>query len=102
MEEQEVNFALLREEENRLIKLIEALSKLDKSKEWQVLKEMVFDKSLASIERQMMTSVLTPDINIEQLYKLQGEWAWAKQFADIDRFVETLKKQLEEIKKKLK
>lgn len=92
---------LYREEQTRLIKLLDALAKLDKNKDWETLKEMVFAKSLQAVERQMLTECLSPEISIEKLYKLQGEWVWAKQYTDVDRFIETLKKQLEEIKNKL-
>jgi len=95
------NKALLREEQTRLIKIIEALSKLDKSKEWESLKEEVYAKSLLAIERQMLNECMSPTIKTDKLYKLQGEWAWAKQFADVDRYVDSLKRQLEQIKKKL-
>src|SRR3990167_2883664 len=89
----------LREEQSKIIKVIEAFAKLDSSKEWETLKDLVFNKSLASIERQMLSEVLTPEIKIDKLYRLQGEWAWAKQYSDVGRFTESLKKQLEEIKK---
>jgi uncharacterized Zn finger protein len=91
----------LREEQTRLIKIVEALTKLDKSKEWSTLKELVFNKSLEAIERQIKVESLGETINTDKLYNLQGQWAWAKQFCDTDRFAETLKKQLEEIKKRL-
>ena len=92
---------LLREEQTRLIKIIEALSKLDKTKEWESLKELVFSKSLVNIERQMLNESVAKEVDVNKIYRLQGEWAWAKQFTETDRFVETLKRQLEEIKKKL-
>jgi uncharacterized Zn finger protein len=91
----------LREEQTRLLKIVEALAKLDKSKEWSTLKELVFSKSLEAIERQIKVESLSENINTDKLYNLQGQWAWAKQFCDTDRFAETLKKQLEEIKKRL-
>lgn len=94
--------ALLREEQARLVKLIEALVKLDKSEEWNTLKELVYDKSLLAIERQLLQEALSKDIKTEKLYHLQGQWAWAKQFCDVNRFVVTLKQQLEEIKKRIK
>lgn len=93
--------AILREEQNRLIKIIESLSSLDKSEEWSTLKELVFNKSLHSIERQIMSATLSEEIDLNKLYKLQGEWVWAKQFTDTNRFTETLKKQLQDIKKRL-
>lgn len=92
----------LREEEARLSKLIEALAALDSSKEWHVLKELVFDKSLEAIERQLLNEATKPTIDTGNLYRLQGEWAWAKQYADVNRLTSTLKKQLEAIKNKLK
>ena len=93
---------ILRQEQARLIKLIDALVKLEKSQEWAVLKELVFDKSLEAIQRQITSEALAVTIDINKLYKLQGEWAWAKQYSDTNRFVDTLKKQLEDIKKRLK
>ena len=95
------NKALLRVEQTRLLKIIDALSKLDKGKEWESLKEEVYEKSLNAIERQMLNECLSQTINTDKLYKLQGEWVWAKQFTDVDRYVDTLKRQLEQIKKKL-
>ncbi len=85
-----------------IVKLLEALVKLDKSKEWGTLKELIFDKAVNNIERQILSESLMPTISVEKLYKLQGEWAWAKQHADTDRFVSSLKKQLEDIKLRLK
>lgn len=92
---------LLRQEQTRLIKIVEAFDTIGKSKEWEVLKELVFSKSLESIERQMRNECLNQTLDTSKLYRLQGEWAWAKQFCDTDRFTENIKKTLEEIKKKL-
>jgi hypothetical protein len=92
----------LRAEQTRLVKIIEALIKLDGNKEWNVLKEEVFGKSRQAIERQLMNECLSQEVKDPKIYRLQGEYAWAKQFCETDRFAETLKKQLEEIKRKLK
>ena len=92
---------LLRDEQAKLIKVIEAIQKLDKSKEWETLKEIVFARSLVAIERQLLNESLAKEVDVNKIYRLQGEWAWAKQYNDIDKFVENLKRQLEEIKKRL-
>lgn len=91
----------LREEQTRLISIIESFEGLEKSKEWATLKELVFDKSLASIERQLLLAAQEPELSNAKIYKLQGELAWAKKFNDVNRFIETLKKQLADIKKKI-
>jgi hypothetical protein len=92
----------LREIQNDLVRLIKSYVALDKNPDWKVLQELVFEKSLASIERQILNTALSKDINLNELYKLQGEWAWAKQHLDINRVVNGLKVQLEDIKQKLK
>ncbi len=91
----------LREEQTRLINILEAFEVISKSKEWEVLRTEVFDKSLKSIERQQRVECLNQVINQNRLYELKGEWSWAKQFTDVNRFTENLKKTLEEIKKRI-
>ncbi len=92
-----------RYEEKRveLVKIIEAFEKLEESKEWQTVKELVFNKSLESIEKLIMSESIMPVIDEHKLYRLQGEWMWAKKFTDINRYIETTKKQLADIKTKL-
>ncbi len=94
--------ALLRERQAELMRLLDALTKLDKSEEWHILKELVFDKSVTSIEKTMINETQRPEINTNKLYKLQGELDWARKYSDINRFADTLKKQLQEIKDLLK
>ncbi len=77
------------------------MSKLNESKEWHVLKELVFDKSIEAIERQLLSESTKQEIEIKNLYRLQGELAWCKQYSDTGRFVETLKAQLQGIKNRL-
>lgn len=88
--------------QDRLIRLVESLSRLETNEDWKTLKELVFEKSVSSIERQLLNETLNKEINTNQIYKLQGEWAWAKQYTDVSRFIETLRKQLEDVKSKLK
>jgi hypothetical protein len=92
---------LLAEKYAELVKIIQSFESLEKSKEWATLKELVFSKSLASIEKQLLNESSAPDISLHKLYKLQGELSWARKFNDINRFTDTLKKQLADIKTKL-
>jgi hypothetical protein len=85
-----------------IVKMIEAFTTLAKTKEWEVLEELVFKKSLRVIENQLIQGTLTKEIDTNKLYRLQGEWSWANQYSNINKFMEVLKKQLEEINKKIK
>lgn len=98
-EEAKVRF---REQQSELLKILEAFTDLETIGPWIVIKELVFHKSIASIERKLLAESKSPVINIEKLYKLQGELSLARQLYDVDRFIVNLKKQLEEIKKQLR
>jgi hypothetical protein len=89
------------EERVRLIGIIESFDSLSKTKEWELLNELVFNPSRVSIEKQLLNETLSPVIDINKLYKLQGEWSWVKKYTDTKEYVETLKKQLLAIKSKL-
>jgi hypothetical protein len=93
---------LLRGRQEELIKLLDAISKISSSKEWAVLKEIIFDKSLTSIEKQILNEGQAKEINTSRIYRLQGEWLWAKHYSDMERFAEGLKLELQNIKNKLK
>lgn len=109
MDELELNEGLteeqktkLREKQSALIKLVEAFASLESSEEWQVVKEQVHTPALARIERAMINECLKSPINVDKLYQLQGERTWATRFADVKRFTENLKRELQVIKDKLK
>lgn len=85
-----------------LVKIVEAFERLDKSEEWSTLKELVFSKSLEGIERQLLIEALNEEVDVNKICRLQGEWKWAKQYNDLNRFIEITKSQLSDIKSKLK
>lgn len=93
---------ILRKKQTELVKIIEALAGLSQTADWNIIREMIFDKSSSSIERQLLNESINPVVNINKIYKLQGELEWSRRFGNIDRYIESLKNQLQEIKKKLK
>src|SRR4051812_27405055 len=88
-------------EHSRLVRVLEAFEGLEKSKEWETLKELVFSKSLQAIERQLLNESLNSTVDTIKIYRLQGEWAWAKRYNEVNRFIESIKKQLADIKNKI-
>jgi hypothetical protein len=50
----------------------------------------------------LLNESTAPVIDTNKLYRLQGELAWAKKYNDVDRFIDSLKKQLADINKKIK
>ena len=96
-----VRSALLKRQAE-LLKIVESFEKLAVSIEWATLKELVFDKTLASIEKQLFSAVTSRELDTAKIYKLQGEYEWAKKYANITSFIETSVKELENINQRLK
>lgn len=91
----------LEEKHSELVKIVQSFENLEKSKEWEVLRELVFSRELASIERQLLVAALVTPLDQAKIYRLQGERMQAKKY-DLPKYIESLKRQLEEINKKLK
>lgn len=91
----------LEERRQIIIKITEALLGLDKTSEWQTLVDLVYKPALESIERKISLEAKKDEIDPKELYKLQGELAWAKRFTDLNHFVNLLKKELEGINNKI-
>lgn len=83
-----------------LVKILESFDALEKSEEWQSLKELVFGKSLESIERQLLNASIESPINLEKMYNLQGQRSWAKRYTE-GSLIEGYKKELVDLKKRL-
>ncbi len=92
----------LRERQIELIKILEALNSVLKSSAWQTLEEMVFQKLVERLDRQLLSEARNPKIETDKLYLLQGERNWANRFADLRVYGEQLKKELAGINLKLK
>ena len=89
----------LLERQQELIKTIEALDGVIRSKDWQVIREM-FEKLSLSLERQLLTEAKKPLIEEEKIYFLQGQLATAKRY-DLITYQDMLRKELQGIKLKL-
>lgn len=92
----------LRERQTELVKIIESVNEVLKNKGWQTLKELVFDKAVARIDRLLLAEAKKPKVEEDKIYHLQGELTWAKRYADLKSYAEMLKKELEGINLKLK
>lgn len=92
----------LRIRQGELISILESFAKLGRTEEWATIKELVFDRSLASIERMLFQESVRMEIKPDEIYRLQGERNWAKRYSDTERFMEAHKRELEKIKQLLK
>lgn len=96
-EEEEVDTSpMLREKETRIMETITALDEISQSNYWQVLKQNVFDGVLDGLKRRLSNAKDTTE-----MFRLQGQIAWAEKYSDLTKMSEIYRKELEVIKKKL-
>lgn len=95
---QEVDNTLLREEESRLVKIIEAITKINKLDDWSTLKSLVFDSRIESIEKKISNESSKLKIEDSELYRLQGRLFEAKKY-DLDKLLDTYRLELSRIRK---
>ncbi len=92
---------VLRERQVKLTKIIEAINALSGKKEWQALKDLVFNKELDRIERSLQSEAKKIELSAPDIYRLQGEYKWAKRYSDLYKLAETYKTELSSISKKI-
>lgn len=99
--EEEVNPRVLqlREEETHLVRIIEAIGRVEQNLDWQILQKELFNDVANTLEHRISVEAKAKEINVQGLYNLQGQLAWAKKFSDLGELSKTLKGQLANIKK---
>ncbi len=93
--------AKYKEEEAKLIKIIEAVGHVSASKDWQTLSDILFKNIQDSLERRLKQEALKKPIDEPEIYRLQGQLAWAKSYTNLQDLLLLFKKQLEGIRKQL-
>jgi len=91
----------LREKQTALVEILKSLNEIVKMPEFSVLKEMVFDKMVQEIEKRIKSESLKNELNGPEIYRLQGQLAWAKRYSNFYKLAETYKQELENLTRKL-
>lgn len=97
-ENQEVDLSNLQKQQGELSQIIEAINRIESSEDWQKLKTLYLNGVLINLERQLIYETSRKEINPSEIYRLQGQLAWARKYADLKKLSEVFKQQLEGIK----
>jgi len=87
----------IEEEQIRLTRIIGAIDGLLQNRDWQTFQELHFDREEKRVNRLLLLEA-RKDINEKEIYRLQGEWKWARRYSDLVTFARFLKNQLDKIK----
>lgn len=91
----------LRKRESELLNQIQALDEVIQSEAWKVLETSIFGPLVDILEKRIKIEVEKVKIDETELYRLQGQKAWAKKYADLSKLSEILKTELKAIKQRL-
>lgn len=95
------NTARFREKETELVAIIEAIEKVADSREWQILKEKLFDGVTESLKRQRDIEIEKKPLNGPMIHSLNGQLAWAKKYSDFTSLASIYKLELQNIRKQI-
>lgn len=91
----------LREREQKLLNLIEAIRAVSKTREWGTLKTELFETLVHSLERDLRTEAKKEDPDTRKLNRLSGQLKWAERYADLNKLEEVFKVELTGLRKQL-
>lgn len=63
-----------------LVQIIEAIGEVEKNKDWQMVKELVFDPLIERLERDLLAEAKTEALNVPKILRLQGQLTNAKRY----------------------
>lgn len=101
LEEEKDPVPVLHQMESELVKIIEAMQSIAISDQWKVLKELIFDDLVASLEKRISSEAKKKPIDEPEIYSLNGQLAWAKKYADFNKLADAYKVQLMNLRIKL-
>lgn len=100
-DEQESRLPNLKEEQGKLAQIVEAINRVESSDDWQKLKKLLLDGVVTALERQLTNEATKKQVDESTIYRLQGQLAWARKYADLKKLGEFFRQQVENIKNQI-
>jgi hypothetical protein len=90
---------VLRQKEGELVKIIEAINRVEASESWKVLETFIFADLVGALERRLKTESEKEELNQAEIHRLQGQLMWARKFGDFKKLSEVYRSELLNVKK---
>lgn len=85
----EEQISLLRQTQEKLVKIIDAIQNIAASTYWKTLNDEIFSDLLASLQRRLVKEDDQKEVN-----RLQGQIIWAQKFSSFQSLGEVYRKEL--------
>lgn len=101
LDRQETNVPQLRAREGQLTRVIEAVRKVQSSKEWSSLKTELFDGLTERLVRDLMLEAKKEIPDTLKLNRLAGQLRWAERYSDLSKLEQEFMTELTLLKQTL-
>lgn len=88
----------LRQREEQLTKIIEAIQTIAGSKEWGTLKIEIFDELVKRLKRELLHESRMEDLKPNKLNRIAGELKWAEKYSDLSKLEQQYRVELKGIR----
>lgn len=99
LEESVDNTEHLGERQSELVRIIEAIERIDESDEWSTLKSLIFSHTVESLEKRLKNESERLEIHVPLIHQIQGQLMWARKYADLNKLAESYRVELANIKR---
>ncbi len=90
-----------REEEARLIRILEAIKGLEANEDWCSLKKEILDGLTERLEKDLRIEAEQENPDPNKLNRFAGELKWARRFSDLKKLEDVYRIQLQAVRKNL-
>lgn len=91
----------LEKERGRLAQLVEAINGVMASQDWKKIRSMLLNGVVENLEKSLRDEASKSEVNLPEVYRLQGQLLWARKYVDLRKLVDWYKSQIEHIKNQL-
>lgn len=102
LDEEQVDIQpMLVETEARLVRIIEAIQGIAKTKEWSTLKTEIFDNLQLTLERELAEEAKKKDPDALKLNRLAGQLKWAEKYSDFTKLEAAFRVELTRVRNQI-
>ena len=98
-EKEDSRLSFLQKTQGELTTLVETINRVESSEDWRKLKELFLDGIVDKLERQLKDEASKDEVDLPQVYRLQGQITWAKRYSNLKKISEEKRLEIENLKK---
>jgi len=91
----------LREREQKLVNIIDAIQKIAQTNEWSSLKTEIFDGLIKQLEKELRDEAKKEDPNPNKLNRIAGQLKWAERYSDLTTLEDVYRAELSNVRMQL-